>query len=118
MRRVPRVDFRANYTQTFLFVSEGVAVQGHSECRERNQLHVQHAAAHGRGGLEYRKLGEAEGGLPAPDTSRWSDEYTKSTGEDAAGPRVARKERGHQEGILQESVIMIKDTEMSSMMGT
>lgn len=79
---------------------------------------MQHAAAHGRGSLEYRELGEAERGLPAPDTSWRPHEHTKPTGEDAAGARVTisgGKERGHQEDILQEGAI--KDTKMSSMMG-
>lgn len=66
---------------------------------------MQHAAAHGRGSFEYRDFGEAEGGLPAPDTSRWSDEHTESTGEDASGSRVAGKEGVHQEDILQEMMM-------------
>lgn len=77
-------------------------MQGHFEDRERDQLHVQHATAYGRGGFKCRDFGEAEGGLPAPDTSRWSDQCTESTGKDATGSRVAGKEGGYQENILQE----------------
>jgi len=83
---------------------EGVTVQVYFKYRERNQLHVQYAATHGRGSLEYHKLGEAKGSLSAPDTSRRPDEHTKPTGKDAAGARVSGKERDHQEDILQESV--------------
>lgn len=68
---------------------------------------MQHAATHGRSSFECCDFGEAEGSLSTPDTSRWSDQYTKSTGKDASGSRVAGKEGGYQENILQEIMMMI-----------
>lgn len=84
-------------------------MQGYFKERERDQLHVQHAVAHDRGSFECRDFGEAEGGLPAPNSSRWSDQYTESTGKDATGSRVARKERSYQENILQEIMMRNHD---------
>lgn len=84
--------------------STGVAVQGHFE-RERDQLHVQHAVAHGRRGFQCREPRQAEGSLPALDSSRSSDQHTKPTGEDTPGTRIARQEGSDQEDILQEVVM-------------
>lgn len=75
-------------------------MQGHFEDRKREQLHMQHATTHGRSSFECRAFGEAEGSLPTPDTSRWSDQYTESTRKDTSSSRVVRKEGGYQENIL------------------
>jgi len=66
---------------------------------------VQHTAAHGRRCFEYRESGEAERSLPASNTIRGSNEYTKSTGKDAFGTCVGGQERSDQEDILQEIVM-------------